>query len=124
MATFKKFEDLDVWQKSRSLTKSIYNLTNKGKFSRDFSLRDQIRRCAVSTMANIADGFGRKSSKEFALFLNYTHGSAAKLQSHLYIALDLNYIDKLTFDSLYAECERISKMSLRLQNYLRNSLSP
>ena len=121
MTTFKKFEDLEVWQKSRSLTKSIYKLTNTGQFSRDFSLRDQIRRCAVSTMANIAEGFGRKSSKEFALFLNYTHGSAAELQSHLYIAMDLNYIDQVTFDNLYDECERISKMSLRLQNYLRKS---
>ncbi len=121
MTTFKKFEDLDVWQKSRSLTKSIYNLTDTGKFSQDFSLRDQTRRCAISTMANIAEGFGRKSSKEFALFLNYTHGSAAELQSHLYIALDLKYIDSLTFERLYDECERISKMSLRLQNYLRKS---
>ena len=121
MATFKKFEDLDVWQKSRSLTKSIYTLTNKGQFSHDFSLRDQTRRCAVSTMANIAEGFGRKSTKEFALFLNYTHGSVAELQSHLYIALDLDYIDQSTFDQLYDECERISKMSLSLQNYLRKS---
>ncbi len=121
MATFKKFEDLEVWQKSRSLTKTIYAITTQGRFARDFSLRDQTRRCAVSTMANIAEGFGRKSPKEFALFLNYTHGSAAELQSHLYIALDLDYIDKSTFDKLYDECERISKMSLRLQNYLRQS---
>ena len=121
MATFKKLEDLDVWNKSRTLTKRIYEITTTGKFSRDFSLRDQSRRCAVSTMANIAEGFGRKSSKAFALFLNYTHGSAAELQSHLYIAMDLDYIDKSTFDTLYDECERISKKSLRLQNYLRSS---
>ncbi len=121
MTTFKKFEDLEVWQKSRSITKKIYQLTNEGKFSKDFSLRDQTRRCAVSTMANIAEGFGRKSSKEFALFLNYTHGSSAELQSHLYIAFDLGYIDRITFDHLYDECERISKMSLRLQNYLRKA---
>ena len=121
MTTFKKFEDLEVWQKSRSLTKAIYMLTNNDPFKQDYSLCDQVRRCAVSTMANIAEGFGRKSAREFAVFLNYTHGSAAELQSHLYIALDLDYIDQDQFAILYDECERVSKMSLRLQNYQRKA---
>lgn len=119
MTTFKRFEDFDVWKKSRTLTKQIYEITNMGKYAKDFGLRDQTRRCSVSIMANIAEGFGRRSSKEFANFLNYSHGSAAELQSHLYIALDLDYIDVTDFEELYDQCERISKMSLKLQTYLR-----
>ena len=121
MPAFKHFEEIDVWQKARALTVKIYQMTNTGPFARDFGLRDQTRRCCVSIMANIAEGFGRKSSKEFANFLNYSHGSAAELQSHLYIALDLEYIKRTVFNELYEECERISKMSLRLQNYLRKA---
>ncbi len=72
-------------------------------------------------MANIAEGFGRKSKKEFAFFLNIAHGSASELQSHLYIALDLGYIEPRNFNELYLECEEISKMILGFQNYLRNN---
>ncbi len=121
MTTFKQFEDLEIWQKSKVLTAQVYRLTNSGTSSKDFGLRDQTRRCSVSIMPNIAEGFGRKGSKEFANFLNYSHGSASELQSHLYIALDLDYIEEETFNELYQECERISKMSLRLQNYLRKN---
>jgi len=121
MTTFKQFEDLEVWQKSRDLAGQVYRLTSAGSFARDFGLRDQVRRCSVSIMANIAEGFGRKSQNEFANFLNYSHGSAAELQSHLYVALDLGYINLELFNKLYDECERISKMVLRLQNYLRKS---
>jgi len=121
MTTFKQFEDIEVWQKSRNLTKHIYEVTNDGKYKTDFGLRDQTRRCSVSIMANIAEGFGRRSAKEFANFLNYSHGSASELQSHLYIALDLNYIGSDDFKKLYDQIERISKMTLKLQNYLRRS---
>ncbi|MCF7807940.1 MAG: four helix bundle protein [Candidatus Marinimicrobia bacterium] len=119
MATLKKFEDVHAWQKTRVMVKEIYTLSSLSAFSKDYGLKDQIRRCGVSIMANIAEGYGRKSRKEFAYFLNIAHGSAAELQSHLYIALDLGYIDKDSFDHLYAETEEISKMILGLQNYLR-----
>lgn len=119
MATLKKFEDIQAWQKTRIMVKEIYTLSSVDTFARDFGLKDQIRRCGVSIMANIAEGYGRKSKKEFAYFLNIAHGSAAELQSHLYIALDLGYIDKDSFNHLYVETEEISKMILGLQNYLR-----
>ena len=70
MATIERFEDLIVWQKARETTKRIYQLTTEGIFSKDFGLRDQIRRSCVSIMANIAEGFGRRSDKEFSSFLN------------------------------------------------------
>ena len=122
MATLRKFEDVQAWQRSRKMVQEIYTLSNLDSFSRDYGLKDQIRRCGISVMANIAEGYGRKSKKEFAFFLNVAHGSAAELQSHLYIALDLGYIDQDIFDHLYIETEEISKMILGLQNYLRKRL--
>lgn len=82
MAGFKKFEEIKAWQKAREVTKKVYEITSDGKFIKDFSLRDQIRRSSVSIMANIAEGQGRHSDKEFANFLNIAHGSIAETQSH------------------------------------------
>ncbi len=70
MATFKRFEDIQAWQKARRVTKKIYELTAEGRFSKDYGLRDQSQRAGVSIMANIAEGFGRHSDKEFANFLS------------------------------------------------------
>jgi len=122
MTTLKKFEDIQAWKKARPMVKQLYNISNRSTFNKDFGLKDQTRRCGVSIMANIAEGFGRKSKKEFAYFLNIAHGSAAELQSHLYIALDLGYIEEADFNDLYLECEEISKMILGFQNYLRKDI--
>jgi four helix bundle protein len=92
MTGFKKFEDVLAWQKARNAAKPVYEITSSGNFARDFGLRDQIRRSTVSIMANIAEGQGRNSDKEFANFLNIAHGSITESQSHLYIALDLEYL--------------------------------
>ena len=120
MPTFKRFEDIVAWQKARLLTGQIYSITRQGNFVRDFALRDQIRRAGISVMANIAEGFGRNSDREFANFLNIAIGSANEVQSHLYVALDQAYIVQPTFDSLYeiaAEACRISKArAQRLRN--------
>ncbi|NQT62395.1 MAG: four helix bundle protein [Candidatus Marinimicrobia bacterium] len=121
MSTLNKFEDILAWKKARTLVSKLYSISNSGTFKRDFSLKDQTRRCGISIMANIAEGFGRKSKKEFAYFLNIAHGSASELQSHLYIALDLGYIEQDNFEDLYLECEEISKMVLGFQNYLRKN---
>lgn len=96
MAGFSKFEDIKAWQKARIATKKIYEITSQGNFSKDFGFRDQIRRSSVSIMANIAEGQGRSSDKEFANFLNISHGSVAETQSHLYIASDLAILTKKT----------------------------
>ncbi len=122
MATFKRFEDILAWQKSRQATKQIYEITNQGFFAKDFGLRDQIRRSSISVMANIAEGFGRRSNKEFANFLNIAHGSAAETQSHLYIALDLNYLNKSDFDALYNLYDENSRMLMSLNQHLRSKL--
>lgn len=119
MASFAKFEDILAWQKARQVTKLIYQETAKGEFFKDFDLRSQIRRASISIMANIAEGFGRRSDKEFANFLNIAHGSAYEVQSHLYLALDLNYIKTETFTKLYESLNEICRMIYALSNKLR-----
>ncbi len=114
-----KFEDIEAWQKARQLVQEIYQTAGQGRLAKDFGLRDQIRSAAVSIMSSIAEGFGRRSNREFANFLNYSHGSIAELQSHLYIARDQSYIKKETFASLYKQCDEISHMVLFFSMSLR-----
>jgi four helix bundle protein len=88
MGTFRSFEDIEAWQKARSLTSRIYSESNSGKFQRDFGLRDQIRRASVAVMSNIAEGFERAGNKEFLQFLSIAKGSAGEVKSQLFVALD------------------------------------
>jgi four helix bundle protein len=119
MAKFERFEDINAWRKAYEVTIEIYRLTSDGRFAKDFGLKDQIRRAAVSMMANIAEGHGRKSNVEFANFLNIARGSAAEVQSHLHIARGLNYIEGDDFDRAYLMLTEVSKMTLALARYLR-----
>lgn len=119
MATFKRFEDILAWQKARVLTVNIYRICRTGELSKDFDLRSQIRRSATSVMANIAEGQGRRTDKDFAHFLNISLGSAAETKSHLYLALDLEYIDQNLFDDLYFKLDEIGKMVFGLIEHLR-----
>jgi four helix bundle protein len=120
MASFSRFEDIQAWQKARKVTKRIYQITRNENFSKDYSLRDQIRRSSVSIMANIAEGQGRHSSREFANFLNIAHGSIAETQSHLYIAFDLSYLERKDFDEVYGQLDEIARMTMALSQYLRS----
>jgi len=100
MGTAKRVEDLTAWQKARELVREVYLAAAEGALSRDFGLRDQLRRAAVSVMANIAEGFGRSTSKEFAHFLDIARGSAVEVQTLLYIALDVKHMQQEQFDHL------------------------
>lgn len=121
MATFKRFEDIKAWQKARRLTSKIYGITVSERFARDFGLRNQIQRASVSIMANIAEGFGRHSDKDFANFLNMAHASVSEVQSHLYVALDLEYIGNGVFEELYGLLNEIAGMTFRLGEHLRTA---
>ena len=88
MATVKQFEDLNVWQEARQLVSAVYAASRARAFSQDFGLRDQIRRAAVSTMSNIAEGFERGTRKEFVQFLNIAKGSNGEVRSQLQVAAD------------------------------------
>ena len=120
MATFNKFEEIKAWQKAREITREIYSICKKENIAKDFSLIDQMKRCSVSIMANIAEGHGRRTGAEFANFLSIARGSAIELQSHLYVALDQNYIGKTDFDKIYVMLDEVSKMTVSLSQYLRN----
>ncbi len=119
MAAFKKFEDIKAWQKAREATGEVYRQTAKAGFARDFGLRDQIQRAAVSVMANIAEGFGRHSDREFANFLNFAHASVSESQSHLYVAFDLGYISEDDFTRLYSMFDEVSRMTMALAKHVR-----
>ena len=121
MAGFSKFEDILAWQKARQVTKRIYEITTGDNFVRGFGLCDQIRRAAVSITANIAEGQGRHSDKEFANFLNFAHGSVAETQSHLYIALDLNCLIQGAFAEIYSLLDEIGSMTMGLMKHLRKT---
>jgi four helix bundle protein len=95
-----RFEDFIAWQKARKLTRQIYKATNLPAFSRDFGLKDQIRRAAVSIMSNIAEGFERGRPSEFHQFLSIAKGSCAELRSQLYVALDAGYVNEPQFQEL------------------------
>ena len=119
MSTFKRFEDIQAWQKARILTKEIYLTSSEGEFGKDFDLRRQVRRSCVSIIANIAEGQGRRTDKDFANFLNMALGSVAETKSHLYLALDLNYLSQLQFEKIYEKLDEIGRMVFALNNHLR-----
>jgi four helix bundle protein len=124
MAKFERFEDIEAWKKARVLVKEIYRISENDKFSRDFALKEQIRKSAISVVSNIAEGFARKTNKEFIQFLYISHGSLAEIEAQLFIALDLGYIQKERFDSFYNECYNISKMIMGLIKYLSSKNPP
>jgi four helix bundle protein len=113
-----KFEDLQAWQFARELTQGIYKTTNRKEFSRDYGLRDQIQRAAVSIMANIAEGFDSQSNQTFVQYLNYALRSTTEVQSHLYVALDQAYISEESFKQLYQHSEKIKRTIIGLIRYL------
>jgi len=121
MATIKRFEDIDAWQKARKLSKEIYDITNIGKFSKDYDLKNQIRRASGSVMDNIAEGFERGGKGEFIQFLGISKGSCGEVRSQLYRALEQEYIEKEKFDKLYDFSNEISKMIKGLITYLNNT---
>jgi four helix bundle protein len=121
MATFQKFEDIEAWQRARELTCEIYTVSNKNPFSKDFGLRDQVRKTGVSIMSNIAEGFERDGTKEFIQFLSVAKGSSGELRSQLYVALDQGYLEKERFERLLGIVLETSRMIGGLINYLRKS---
>ncbi len=106
----KGFKDLLVWQKAKELTVIIYKETGTGTLSRDFGLRDQIRRSAVSIPSNIAEGDERDTDKESIRFFYIAKGSLAELRTQLQIAYEIGYLAKQTYESIDSECEILGKM--------------
>lgn len=117
----KYFEDLEVWKSARELTNRIYKSTGDGEFSKDFGLRDQIRRVSVSVMSNIAEGFERGGNQEFTQFLSIAKGSCGEVRSQLYVAADQDYITQKDCERLIDNFKKLSIMINNLMTYLKRS---
>ena len=105
-----RFEDFVAWQKSRVMAAEIYKITEQGKFAKDFGLRDQIRRAAVSVMSNIAEGFERGRSAGFHQFLSIAKASCAEVRSQLYVALDVGYLTREEFHELMTKAVELGRV--------------
>lgn len=105
-----RFEDIIAWQKARVLARDVYEATRSPGFARDFGLCDQVRRSAVSVMANIAEGFERNRPNEFHQYLSVAKASCAELRSHLYVAADAGYLGANDFDRLRLQAEEVARI--------------
>lgn len=119
MAAIKRFEDIQAWQQARKLVREIYTICGEGRLKNDSGLKNQISRAAVSTMSNVAEGFARKSDKDFARFLDMAKGSTVEVQSLLYVAMDIGYITSDDFQRLYGMAHETASLIGGFTSYLR-----
>jgi four helix bundle protein len=117
----KKFEDIESWKKARSLTNQIYEARSTGGFSRDFELRNQIRRASISVLSNIAEGFERSGDKEFLHFLAIAKGSCGEVRAQLYVALDQKYLAPDVFERLSINAMAVGQLLAGFMRYLKGS---
>ena len=120
MAHYEKFEDLPIWQAARTLTKEIYLLTGSNSFRGDTGLRSQIQRAAVSIVSNIAEGFERRSDREFIHFLNIAKASAGEVRAQLYVSLDIGYLNEQQQIQLNKSVLELCSQIAGLMRYLEN----
>jgi four helix bundle protein len=118
MPTIQRFEEIEAWQTARELTKLIYSFTEEGKFSRDFGLKDQIRRASVSIMSNISEGFESQTQSQFIRYLGIAKASAGEVRSQLYVSRDLDYVAQELFTKAFAMAEKASRQIARFISYL------
>jgi four helix bundle protein len=117
-----RFEDLECWQLAKELAVELYAISNRGEFGKDFGLKDQIRRAAVSIASNIAEGKERETLGEFVRHLYIAKGSAGELKTQLLIAQDIGYLDQTHAKELKFKVEKISAMLGALIKTLKNEL--
>jgi four helix bundle protein len=120
MSLITRFEDIQAWQEARKLVKMIYQLSNSGTLAKDFGLRDQIQRAAVSSMTNIAEGFDCESKAEFGRFLGIARRSAVEVQSLLYAAFDTEYITEAQLKEHYEQARRTKALIGGFKHSLKN----
>jgi four helix bundle protein len=121
MSTIRRFEDIEAWQLARVLANRIYDVTSDTSFSRDFALRDQIRRASISVVSNIAEGYERDGDREFLHFLYMSKGSCGELRAQLYLAHDRRYLSDDQFREIYAKAVELSRVIAGLIRYLQQS---
>lgn len=112
--SYQEFRELKVWQEAKQLAVHIYKITTNEKFSKDYGLRDQVRRASVSIASNIAEGYERESNKDFIRYLFIAKGSLSELMTQLEIALEIGYINNIVFEKIEDKCQKISAMLINL----------
>ena len=123
MATVKRFEELACWQEARRFVNLVYKITRNEGFRKDFELTGQVKRSAISAMANIAEGFHRNSNKDFMKFLDYSRASIAETISHCYTALDQGYINEGEMEKIKRQTDVVWKKINSFISYLRKASS-
>lgn len=118
MAGITRFEEIEGWKSARRLTNLVYELSNQTGFSRDFGLRDQIRRAAVSVMSNIAEGFESRTDVQFINFLGMAKASAGEVRAQLYVSFDQQYITEKQFKEAYTLAETGARQIAKFMMYL------
>ena len=121
MSTIKSFEEIEAWQGARELVRQTYALTRRQPFAKDFGMKDQVCRAAVSIMSNIAEGYESQTEAVFIRYLGIARGSAGELRSQLYVALDQGYATKTEFSALADLSKKVSSQIARLKSYLESS---
>ena len=118
------FTDIEAWKQARLFVVNVYNIFSQGNPQKDFGFRDQIQRASVSIMSNIAEGFDSGSKKSFIQFLTYSYRSASEVESLLFVALDINYIDVNQHNELMSQLNSIKKLIGGFIRYLKNTQHP
>ena len=117
-----RIEDLKCWLAARQLVKMVYLSSRDGELSRDFDTRSQFRKAALSSMNNIAEGFGRFGRKDFIRFLDISQSSALEVKSMLYVLSDLEYMTQEKIDEIRLKAEETRNLTLAFIKYLRRSI--
>ena len=118
----KSFRELEVWEKAHGLVLEIYRVTDKFPDRERFGIVSQIRRSAASVPANIAEGFGRRTTKELLQFLANANGSLEETRYFLLLSRDLGYIAKEQFEEFDRECTSVGQMLGALSRSLKSRL--
>jgi four helix bundle protein len=120
MSKVTRFEDLKCWMAARKLVKEVYTVSDAGRLAKDFDTKSQFKRAALSTMNNIAEGFGKFSNKEFIRFLDISQSSALEVKSMLYVLSDMNYLEEENITVLHGMVDDTKNLTLALIRYLRS----
>ena len=118
VSSMRPHQKLEAWSRAIELVTDIYKSTEDFPKEERYGLTGQIRRAAVSILANLAEGAGRRSQKEFAHFLSNSQGSASELETELIIAHRLGYLDERTFARLIEQLERIGRLITGLVHHI------
>ena len=119
MATIRRFEEIKAWQTGQELANLIYAFSKQGNFSRDFGLKDQMRRAAVSIISNIAEGYESRTQAQFINYLGTAKASAGEIRAQLYIALDQEYLTQEQFQQAFNFAEKASRQIHNFIAYLQ-----